>query len=179
MGRPIVRTAITRSPSYSKPRTGRWGWSVTPSRRDGTLERLEVPRVADLGAVGEEIGDPQLGVQCRLDAAEVGRRHPLEGDPLDPPATRGAAELVLLLEGRGDVDPAGPAIAVVDPRLVPRVPPTTRDRARALHDRSSTVGLVDSRSVWGGIIPAPAQEASRPSARRSSNVARTPSRART
>ncbi len=88
------------------------------AKAKGFRQRPQVPRVADLGAVGEEVRSAEVGRQGRLDAGDVGRGEPFVGDPLDAPAAGGGPQVALVGLGHGDVDAAGTAIAVVDPSLL-------------------------------------------------------------
>jgi hypothetical protein len=84
----------------------------------GHGERPEVPRVTDLRAVGQEVGDAKVGAEHRLDAVEVARREPFVDDPLRLPSTGHRAEVLLLIKRPAHVHAAGPPVAVVDPRLL-------------------------------------------------------------
>ena len=155
------------------------GFEPDPAPDGRGRQGAEVPGVSYLGPVGQEVDQSQLGAQGRLDPRRIAGRQPLVDDPLlAPPAGRGA-QLVLLGLRAGHVDPAAAAIAVIDARLLaergrPRGVQLARSRTAASPSEAATRGR---SSLAGGISPAPAHEASRPSSRRSRTVTAMPSRA--
>ena len=82
----------------------------------GRGQGAQVPGISNLGAVGQKVDQPQLRVQGGLDPKAIAGSQSLMDNALDtPPAGRGL-QLMLLCNRPGDIDPAAPAIAIVNAR---------------------------------------------------------------
>ncbi len=84
----------------------------------GGGQGAQVPGISDLGTIRQEIDQPQLRVQGRLDAESIAGGKAFMDDALDTPAPGRGLELMLLGLRACDIDPAVTAIAVVDARLL-------------------------------------------------------------